>query len=57
MKIDKIVNDQLNNLFEISTSDNFTIEAVHYRGDTLCVSSQIGCPVKCSFCASGMKGL
>ncbi len=57
MKVEKIINDNLNNLFEINTNDGYTIEAVHYRGDTLCVSSQIGCPVKCSFCASGMKGL
>jgi 23S rRNA (adenine2503-C2)-methyltransferase len=24
---------------------------------TVCLSSQVGCPVKCSFCASGLKGL
>jgi len=24
---------------------------------TVCVSSQIGCPVKCTFCASGLNGL
>jgi len=24
---------------------------------TLCISTQVGCPVKCSFCASGSKGL
>jgi len=24
---------------------------------TLCVSSQVGCPAKCAFCASGMRGL
>lgn len=30
-----------------------------YSGDrrTLCVSSQVGCPAKCAFCASGKKGL
>ena len=57
LKINKVIQDQLNNLFEITTDDGYTIESVYYRGDTLCVSSQIGCPVKCTFCASGMKGL
>jgi 23S rRNA (adenine2503-C2)-methyltransferase len=27
------------------------------QGATLCVSTQIGCPVACPFCASGMDGL
>ena len=27
------------------------------RGATLCVSTQIGCPVGCPFCASGLAGL
>ncbi|HKU41951.1 MAG TPA: radical SAM protein, partial [Polyangiales bacterium] len=30
---------------------------VLYRGDTLCVSSQVGCAVGCVFCASGQNGL
>jgi 23S rRNA (adenine2503-C2)-methyltransferase len=30
---------------------------VLYRGDSLCVSSQVGCAVGCPFCASGAKGL
>lgn len=33
------------------------VEAVLYRGDTLCVSSQVGCAVRCPFCASGANGL
>ncbi len=57
MKVKDIVKDQLNNLFEIETEDRHTIEAVHYRGDTLCVSTQLGCPIRCSFCASGLNGL
>ncbi|WP_457623090.1 radical SAM protein [Persephonella sp.] len=57
MKVKDIVKDQLNNLFEIETEDSHTIEAVHYRGDTLCVSTQLGCPIRCSFCASGLNGL
>lgn len=39
------------------------IETVHIpslrsgRGATLCVSTQVGCPVSCPFCASGKSGL
>ncbi|MCX7760080.1 MAG: radical SAM protein [Hydrogenothermaceae bacterium] len=57
MEVIKVINDELNNLFEIRTDDGYTIESVHYRGNTLCISSQVGCSVKCSFCASGLKGL
>lgn len=56
MKVVKIIKDELNILFEIQTEDGYTVEAVHYRGNTLCVSSQVGCSIRCSFCASGMKG-
>src|SRR5262245_5222876 len=46
-----------------------TIETVHMPslyvdeagesagGATLCVSTQVGCPVRCPFCASGLSGL
>ena len=43
-----------------------TVETVHMppwksakrqRGATLCVSTQVGCPVGCPFCASGKAGL
>ncbi|WP_029520359.1 radical SAM protein [Persephonella sp. IF05-L8] len=57
MKVETVIEDQLNKLLEVKTDDQFTVEAVYYRGDTLCVSSQLGCPVRCSFCASGMNGL
>jgi 23S rRNA (adenine2503-C2)-methyltransferase len=39
------------------------VETVHIkssradRGATLCVSTQVGCPVRCPFCASGRNGL
>lgn len=40
--------------------DNRTIEAVlmpeDYR-DTLCISSQVGCPVDCKFCLTALMGL
>lgn len=57
MKVVKIIKDELNNLFEIETEDGYTVESVHYRGNTLCISSQVGCSIRCSFCASGTRGL
>jgi len=44
----------------IALDDQFNIESVlmrHKDGrNTLCVSSQVGCPLKCSFCATGQMG-
>lgn len=40
-------------------ADGETVESVLIRdGDrvTICVSSQVGCPLKCAFCATGMGG-
>ena len=40
--------------------DGNLIEGVfmpHNYGDTLCVSTQVGCPMGCAFCASGLNGL
>jgi len=39
--------------------DNEYVEAVYIpeqRRQTICVSTQIGCPLKCSFCATGLMG-
>jgi 23S rRNA (adenine2503-C2)-methyltransferase len=41
-------------------SDNKFVESVLIRAPdrrTVCVSSQVGCPARCAFCASGKKGL
>ncbi|WP_457639560.1 radical SAM protein [Persephonella sp.] len=57
MKVETVINDSLNRLLGIKTEDSYTVEAVYYRGDTLCVSTQVGCPVRCAFCASGKNGL
>lgn len=41
-------------------SDGKKVESVLiYSGDrrTVCVSSQVGCPARCAFCASGRQGL
>ena len=41
-------------------SDNMLVEAVLICSEgrrTVCVSSQVGCPARCAFCASGKEGL
>lgn len=48
--------DSRNRRFVVELRDGARVEAVVYRGDTLCVSSQVGCAVACPFCASGAKG-
>jgi 23S rRNA (adenine2503-C2)-methyltransferase len=46
-----------NERWSVRLRDGARVEAVLYRGDTLCVSSQVGCAVRCPFCASGAHGL
>ncbi|HJL01059.1 MAG TPA: radical SAM protein [Polyangiaceae bacterium LLY-WYZ-15_(1-7)] len=48
---------RFNRRFGVRLADGARVEAVLYRGDTLCVSSQVGCAVGCPFCASGAQGL
>ncbi|MGQ9630234.1 MAG: radical SAM protein [bacterium] len=57
MKIIERQEDSNNTLFVVETEDRHTIEAVLYRGTTLCVSTQVGCAIRCKFCASGRRGL
>lgn len=45
-----------NRRFVVELEDGARVEAVVYRGDTLCISSQVGCAVACPFCASGARG-
>ena len=40
----------------VRLADGARVECVLYRADTLCVSSQLGCAVRCPFCASGANG-
>ncbi|HUK76219.1 MAG TPA: 23S rRNA (adenine(2503)-C(2))-methyltransferase RlmN [Thermoleophilia bacterium] len=50
--------DARKTLFE--TCDGHAVEAVlmlYRRRATVCVSSQVGCSVRCAFCASGARGL
>ncbi len=57
MKVIKELKSPLNRLFIFETYDGYRVESVFYKGERLCVSSQVGCPVRCLFCASGKKGL
>ena len=46
--------------FLFSLADGNVIEGVLMRykyGNTLCVSTQVGCRMNCAFCASGLNGL
>jgi 23S rRNA (adenine2503-C2)-methyltransferase len=52
--------DQLTHKFVLELHDRARVECVSMRTDrrvTLCVSSQVGCALKCSFCATGLMGL
>lgn len=56
----RIVSEELgewNRRFGVELADGARVETVLYRGDTLCVSSQVGCAIGCPFCASGAQGL
>ena len=55
----KIANDGTLKLL-LSTSDNESIECVGIPTEkrlTACLSSQVGCPMDCKFCATGKEGL
>ncbi len=52
-------NDKETTKFLWKLSDGYQIESVLIRAPqrrTLCLSSQVGCPGRCAFCASGKKG-
>lgn len=62
LKIIKKIKEKNTNTIKylLKTEDNLTIEAVlmHYKhGTSLCISSQAGCNMACSFCASAIGGL
>ncbi len=55
----KLANDGTLKLL-LSTVDNETIECVGIPNEkrlTACLSSQVGCPMDCKFCATGKEGL
>jgi 23S rRNA (adenine2503-C2)-methyltransferase len=52
--------DGLTHKFVIALADGARVECVSMRTErrlTLCLSSQVGCALKCSFCATGLMGL
>ena len=52
--------DQETSKFLWKLKDGAFVESVLIRSGkrrTVCVSTQVGCPVRCAFCASGLKGL
>jgi len=52
--------DGLTHKFVIALADGARVECVSMRTErrlTLCLSSQVGCALKCPFCATGLMGL
>ena len=43
--------------YVVRLDDGAEVETVVYRGETACLSTQVGCGVRCPFCASGANGL
>jgi len=72
LKVDKLLEDENTTKIWFQTHDGFMIEAViiYHRQDekynkndekklnriTLCISSQVGCPMWCVFCVTGKLG-
>jgi len=57
---EKVIGDQSTQKALLKLEDNHKIESVLMNYDdwiTACVSSQVGCPLNCSFCATGKMGL
>lgn len=60
MKIVTVQSSSTAEKYLFSTQDDKLVEGVYMRhgyGDTLCISTEIGCPMGCAFCASGKNGL
>lgn len=57
MRLEEVDVSTFNRRYRVALDDGAAVEAVLYRGDTLCISSQVGCAVGCPFCASGARGL
>jgi len=60
VKVDKILKDNFTQKARLSLADGHQIETVLMNYDdwlTACVSSQVGCPLGCKFCATGQMGL
>ncbi|MDW8294248.1 MAG: radical SAM protein [Aquificaceae bacterium] len=57
MRLLQELSSELNRLFLFELPEGNRVEAVFYRGDTLCLSTQVGCAIGCPFCFSGRLGL
>jgi 23S rRNA (adenine2503-C2)-methyltransferase len=56
----KILSDRVTTKYAFELFDKRQIETVVIKrrtGNTICLSTQVGCPVQCRFCKSGKKGL
>jgi 23S rRNA (adenine2503-C2)-methyltransferase len=52
--------DNFTQKFLFKLQDNHAVECVlmnYKHGNSLCISTQVGCRMKCKFCASGVNGL
>ena len=52
--------DDLTHKFVLDLADRARVECVSMRTErrlTMCLSSQVGCALRCSFCATGLMGL
>lgn len=57
IRLEAETTSESNRRWLVRLDDGSAVEAVLYRADTLCISSQVGCAVRCPFCASGRNGL
>jgi 23S rRNA (adenine2503-C2)-methyltransferase len=60
VKLDKLLKDDFTQKARLTLEDGQKIETVLMNYDdwlTVCVSSQVGCPLGCKFCATGQMGL
>merc|ERR1712071_454091 len=54
------IRDTNNNKVQLNDDETYTVETVimrHGNRTTLCVSSQVGCAMGCTFCATGTMGI
>lgn len=57
--VQRLVSTDSTEKYLLKLQDNHVIEAVrisYERGDSLCISTQVGCKMACVFCASGANG-
>lgn len=58
--VDKLVSKDKTIKYLMQLEDNNIIECVvmnYKHGNTICISTQVGCRMNCDFCASGIDGL